>query len=64
MAEDSDARRRKGAVEQAEPAAAGAAVRAAFLRHIDEQQQWAGFVPMPEREAAAMDRKPAGRGKG
>ena len=53
--------RNKRTTERA-PAAEGAAVRAAFLHHIDEQQDQAGF-PAARGSAEAGDKKRRGRDK-
>lgn len=53
--------RNKRTTERA-PTAEGAAIRAAFLRHIDEQQDQAGF-PAARGSAEAGDKGRRGRDK-
>jgi hypothetical protein len=60
--DNGDTRKHKRtAITELEAIMNGAAVRQAYLRHIDEQQAWAGFnAPSPRAEPGARP-KPPGR---
>lgn len=52
---------KRTAIAEIERSIDGAAVRQAYLRHIDEQQVWAGFTARSSRPEPAARPKPTGR---
>ena len=52
---------KRAAITELEEIMGSAAVRQAYLRHIDEQQAWAGFNSQPPRVEPAARPKPLRR---